>query len=276
MSPFETRRLRFTVLIGMLALMGCLSNRDQAPTIWPPEDFYLEIEGSEVSAEGLQVTQRLQVWADGLLVYQEADRSLRRSGSPLQLPLFERMCAYRLHPESVRALSRQIGQLRIDELATDQGGGAGEGELQSIHVKWFAFARQKLLYARGRARLPLARLLRAVNSFLPQGHAFSLPRMGGEPEDSRVEQVPPLVEGLDSALAGYTRVLRLRAEDPNLLLSAYALAVDGAGRKRATELLDRLRVVLAAASQESEMFPEARQKPLIQQLEELLGPGQNE
>lgn len=268
MSTFETTLLRLLLAMGILAVGGCISNREQAPTLWPPDDFRLEVELGRYGSEGYQIQQRAQFWNDGLAVYQEADRSLRKEGVPLALPIFERLCSYRLRPESIRSLSREIGGLDIAALPADQGAGGSDGYPFEVHVAWAAFGSEKDLHARGRVRLPMAQLLRIVNAYLPAGRGFEVPRMGGEPRDARIEQVPDVVEGLETVADGYEVIVPLRSEDRSLLMAAIAVAHVAGRGERLREYLARIDDQLGGA--EGTPFPESGLRPVAELVRALL------
>ena len=105
----HSRRTALLLSIPCALLTCCLTERAVINSEFPPPGFHLEVRTTETTADGLQHTQRFQVWEDGFTLYREADRSLEVPGPDgLRLPVFRRACAYGMGIESTRTLSRML------------------------------------------------------------------------------------------------------------------------------------------------------------------------
>ena len=282
--------LPLSLLLCLLpGLGGCFAARDRH-SAWPPEDFYLEIEadGSK-TADGIFTRQKVQIWRDGLVVYQEADRPALISSveNAPGLPVFKSLCAYRLAEPSVRMLSRLLYQSSIQDIPVtvgDMGGGTGPwlrmlyesrsrppdgsadsdpdpappaGEPQEITVHLRIFG-------------PMNRVLRIVNSFLPKGHGFTMPGMVGMEEPLHAVEVPPVTTSVEGSLRYHVELLKMArfsgpavTKDPRLQLrrnqlqrDTFALACLHGDIAVAEECFGELSEVLKAATGPNRLFPD--------------------
>jgi len=155
--------------------------------------------GPPIEASKTVVTQRFHVWSDGTVLYAEGSSEGLALPGCARLPLLDRICIYRLHPESFRMLSRMLG--RVDDADTRQPAG---GELQVV-IEWSGFGVRKSLLVQRRAGRTATKVLRTTNAFLPRGSSIELPGLGGVPEKPRIEETSVLrfAEGPERVAEGF-------------------------------------------------------------------------
>ena len=246
--------------MGFMAFVaaGCVSHWQDTPTMWPPEDYMLRVQSARLTGGEHQVEQRFVVWPDGTALYREASRSLRSEF--VDLPVYERLSVYRLHSQSLRTLARQLHLAHILELDQVQGTGSRDGDGRVVSLEQWAWGRKKYVQAVGRIRVPMARLLRVVNGFLPEGREFAWERMGGSRLDRFVETTPPVEAGAAGALSCHLHLLEARPEDRDLLLGAFALACLLEQDQVKRDLFARIEEEFAPAPGEA-LFPERPGEP---------------
>ena len=245
-------------------LVCCLTERAVVNSEFPPPEFYLEVRTTETTADGLQHTQRFQVWKDGFTVYREADRSLDVPGPDgLRLPVFHRICAYGMGVESTRALSRLLYNSGLSELQSLTGD-LPEPRGKVISLSW-RHLDERTVQAHGQVYGQTARVLHVINSFLPETVRFELPLMTGEPEPSHLASVPELANSLADSLAFHETLVKRFPDDLELMLNAFALAHVQDRRDLALELLERIE----AFAQGDRIYPEGTGPDLPERLRRL-------
>ena len=239
--------LRPALVILALCATSCVGS-ELAPSVWPPEDFSLVVDELREAGGGARVIRRLSVEADGVVIYGTSSQPLLDDEAGASLPVFERLCIYRLEPASVRSLARGLGRFGSGSLAASPSS-AREGV--SISVSWRAFDERRSLTSAGRLRGAMGDVVALVASYLPPGEAF----------DTRMTRpVVPVLRGVPApsvdapgALAALRERLAQRPDDPGLLLDAFALACRLGDRLEAAGLLRRWR----GAAAERASAPEA-------------------
>lgn len=218
-------RLRRAVAGAALALLpsigpSCISN-SSPPSVWPPDDFRLIVSGVTRARGGERVEQRFRLLADGLAVYREARRAV--PGTPLDLPVFTRVAAYRLRPESVRACGRQLERAGLFDRVLGQSINR-EQDGQHVALSWRAFGGEGQVSSYVDNGGSLDRIVHVVNSFLPEGHAFRFEALSGEPEPKRLVRVPEPLDSGAGALLCHRRFVETWPDEPALQLDLFALA----------------------------------------------------
>lgn len=243
----NTNHPSLLVLAGLCTLIGgCLADRAVMTSEFPPEDFYLEVRTTVTTADGLQETQRFQVWESGFAVYREADLSLitPEPGS-LRLPLFQRVSAYQMDEESTRTLSRLLYNSGLADLPAVVGNPTPRGDV--ITVLWRHLSEKQVQAHEIQGRM--ARVLHVINSFLPEGtknsNPFQLqPPMSGEPEPSHLANVPEVLDSMPASLDFHLEELATRfPEDVEVLKDTFALAYAENRLDVAVSILERLEVL---------------------------------
>lgn len=275
-TGFHARPVRSAVSSNALARLGaaalvlgvvsCVSDTT-LPSLWPPDDFYLDVRGFEQGAVRERQTQRFQLWADGLAVYRESDRDLE--AAPLAVPVFHRVSIYRLDPRSVRTLGRRLERAGLFGLVDDvvRAGGIPMQRV-AVHVRAFGGARTvatDLMSSGG-----LDRTLHVVNAFLPEGVTFRHAALGGSIEPRHVSGVPAPQDDVAGAFAVHRRLAELRPDDLELRLDLLALAIEAGDVEFAQAML---RVIeRQAPGQENADFltPEEWQRDFLGPLRELV------
>lgn len=219
---FSKKVMHAGSVLLLCLLNSCLAHRDQL-SIWPPEDFYLEVRGVVTDASGSRQKQQLQVWADGLMVYRQAARDL--PNCPIPIPLFTEVCAYRLDPETIRSLSRKL-HLRhlydLDEIRIENQVMNGEHAV----IIWHAREQEGRISSMS-PTTNLDPVLNLINSFLPEGHGIVYDDLAGSLEVREVMQVPTPVDSLSGALAFHVELADAHVENQELTLHTFALAIAG-------------------------------------------------
>jgi len=185
-----------------------------------------------------------------LCVYAEALETIGDQNLGHELPVFTKVCAYRLLRSHTRLLARQLFRRGVLDLSRMESRNDRPvlGE-RSLRLFYRAFGNERLVVASGQVRGPLVRVLNVVNAYLPPGesHLFVLPGLAGDREPARLNfdttgdgeaDVLPVTDAA-GALECYELVLMEWPDDPDLLLSAFALACWQGERAKARKLLDR-------------------------------------
>ncbi len=236
--------------IGLLALLtGCGSTAPQGETVWPPQDFVLEVEWSSGGPPAQAQTKRFTVDASGVCVYSKSASPVIDPVSRAALPVFETMCAYRMRLECTRLLARKLHLRGIATLEPQQGA-VDDVDAPAIRLRHGAFGPPRIYTAVGQAHGTFVRVLHVVNSFLPSSESFWLPGMAGDSEPEHLADVPAPLAGAGAALAWHEERLALVGDRTGPLLEAFALACRVGDRARSEQLLSRWEAsVYVAASQ---------------------------
>jgi hypothetical protein len=234
---------------------------------WPPPDFYLEVEELRTAPAPFQVARRVQVWADGTVLYKKAPDRLLMADGKIALAVFSDACAYKLLPETTRLLARKVWRRGVLELDDDQGDHRGDAGA-ALHLRYRGHGINKTVYASGQIHGTLVRVLRTINAYLPPGEEFALPGMAGDKEPSTLRGVPAPFADLAGAFSLHQELLQRFGTDRTLMLDAFALACRAGDRIAATDLLGRFRSAKVDAS--GVPPPELAQLPAV--TDELLSP----
>ena len=123
------------------------------------------------------------------------------------MPVFSRLCVYRLHPRSIRKLARWLGQEDIKSLAVAAGSQAPGESFSEVELGLVYSSNVVSMVTRGAAFGQLRRVLRFVNSFLPDVAPFPNGDQTSDRAASQVQDVPPLLDSLPESLAYHRRSL---------------------------------------------------------------------
>jgi hypothetical protein len=223
--------------------------------MWPPENFEIRVEEVHIGADGPRVVKRFRALANGVVTYATSTRSLVDPESKTQLPVFDRMCAYRLVPTSIRALARRIHRSGVLDLDTRQGE-RGMPATSYLVLAWQGMDRSAAITATGRVHGPMADILSIVMAHMPEGEVFDLPGLADRPVVPVLRGVPaPRMDGI-GALVAHTSLLAERPEDRTLLEDAFALACRLGHGSEARNLLQRWTAATADERRLQETFPE--------------------
>jgi len=232
-----SRTVRCVVWLAVLVGSACKSGA-LAESIWPPSDFEILVEELELNGTEARVMRRFRAGPDGLVTYGTSKKSVVDPETHTLLPVFDRLCVYRLVKESIRALARRLDRARIAELERIQGE-RGVEEGPGLAMTWQAFGRRHVVTARGRLHGPMAELMALVAAHLPPGETFGLPGLAERPVVPVLVGVPAPREDAAGALEAHERMLAERPEDEVWLLDAFALACHLSRRNSAEALLQR-------------------------------------
>ena len=197
-------------------LLGCRSNAIPDST-WPPTDFRIDV--FERAARDVRPRFRsFRVWNSGLALYREADRTLE--GVPGPVPVYATTALYRLHPNSLRTLARELGRaglLAPPEVVVENREAIGP----DARVSWWAFGDRGSASAQQPDRGPLDRSLRVVDAYLPGDRRFgdAIERV------HRLDEVPEPLTDLRGSLAAHLDVVAKTPGDVDLLRETFALAI---------------------------------------------------
>lgn len=252
---------RTPLAIWLLSLLllppACTTDRSLPASAWPPDDFHLDV-GYQGLRDGNPVSRRFQVWADGMAVYRRSRSVVSRPDSPITLPVYSAVSAYRMLPEATRSLSRKVWR-RSDVLARATGRkpeGAEQpatGPLptdpqpeptdltEQVRFECRAMGDVRSGIAAGQAFGSFALVLQVVNQYVPPGEEFRLPGMTTATDESVLMDVPRPREDAAAALGFHQQLLLRFPDDLQLLQDAFALACSNGDRAAAEELLARYR-----------------------------------
>src|SRR5690606_14498504 len=118
---------------------------------------------------------------DGLVLYREAPTHLVAQDPDLRdataaFPVFDVVAAYRLQPESLRWLSRQLHLRRVDELFGVPPPSTPE---PTIALTLAEDDVRKTAFLAGDLSSVATMVLHVVNAIVPPGHPFRLPDLFG-------------------------------------------------------------------------------------------------
>lgn len=227
-------------------------------SLYPSADFQLDLEYRVVDDTGAQVKRRASIDAKGLVIVREADTSLRSPDGALVLPVFQRLCVYRLHARSIRSLSQWLARENVKDLKSPLEPTPQVGKVEVVEFGLVYSKNKVQLTVRGQMFGQLRQVLRLTNSFLPEGAGFPNGDLAADRLETRVQDVPPL-------LNSKAEVLAYHRQRPSLGMSArrwqrwqgdtFALAC-------ASSAWDVARGVLAGMSDLTETTRDAYQKIL--------------
>lgn len=219
-----------------ISAAGCASD-ELAPTIWPPADFHVVVE--ERAAAGGH--RRVEVAADGVLVYATGATALRAADGAFELPAFERLSVCQLVPECTRSLARRLDRLGIRSVSEPWPGAAPP----TLQLRWRAFGAECFV-AVAEVRDPtLTAILRELDGYLPAGE----PILGGvaivRPQDAVLSGMPAPVVDQRAAIAFWRGRAGREPDDDRPTLLAFAVACVASERALALELLQAWRAIVA-------------------------------
>ena len=210
------------VSVSSVLLAGC--NGVRAPrSLWPPDDFRLEVKYAVWEEGKEQVRQSALILADGLVVYREADLSLRSLDATIQLPIYRRLCVYRLAPESIRSLSRELDSVPVLEVQRIVNPPT-EADYHSIEFRLTYKGNEVDLVLKDVVPSLANRVLGVVNGYLPAEHGITMPRIAPYPVENRVQDVPDIGDSVEGALDYHRRWLAESPADVEILGDTFALA----------------------------------------------------
>lgn len=210
-------------LILCMALASCQAVVEERGS-WPPDGFVLEVQHIVVGDGVRQVRRSAKIFADGLVVYREADTTLLSKDGKMQLPIYTRMCTYRMHWRSIRCLSRELHAAPVLDLA-DPIAVPPVGEqthLIRFHVAYMA--NDIDVIAQNQAVGLMNLVLCIVNTYLPPEHGITMPGMAERRMDHRLQDVPELTDSLADALSFHEQWLADHAPNPAVLRDTFGLA----------------------------------------------------
>ena len=260
----RSRQSCTTSFLGVI-LASCFAacaSEDLAPTIWPPADFLVVVE--ERAADGGR--RRVEVAADGVLVYATAAAALRAGDDGFEVPAFERLSVCQLVPECTRALARKLDRLGIRSLRQrgDEGPDAGSTQVQ---LRWRAFGSERVVAAAQVLDPAFGAVLRELDGYLPAGE----PILGGavvvSPQAAVLSGVPAPVADPRQAAAFWRARAGAEPDDDRPTVLAFAVACVAGDRALALDLLQAWRAIAArrvAAGRSPSADPAVRDAGLLQ------------
>jgi hypothetical protein len=213
------------------------------PSVWPPKNFRLVVEELRPDAASVHVVRKLQIEADGTVVYATSSNPLVDGSTGTSLPVFDRICVYVLEPGCVRALARRLDRLGIGELVVPASA-IGEGDGLGLTISWRAFAEMRVLPSAGRLRGSIAEMMSIIASYLPPGETFETPM--ARPIVPLLSGAPSPVVNAVGALGAYRDLLAASPDDEDSLLAAYGLACSLGRRAEAEQFLGAWRKLIAS------------------------------
>ena len=223
------------IAISAVLLAGCVGN-GLPPSVWPPNNFRLVVEEVQREGASVHVIRRIQVVADGTVIYGTSSAPLVDVETGVSWPVFDRLSVYRLEPDCVRVLARRIARLGISDFVVPASA-VGQGVGPGLTLQWQAFGSQRIVPSSGRLRGPMAEIMAVVASYLPPGEAFATEM--SRPIVPVLRGVPKPKVGVAEALLAFNERIREDPDDSELVLAAYALACSAGEWQHAEILLER-------------------------------------
>ena len=221
-------------------LLACCVGNGLPPSVWPPSNFRLVVEEVQREGASAHVIRRIQVVADGTVIYGTSSKPLVDAETGASWPVFDRLSIYRLEPKCVRALARRIDRLGISDFvvpASAVGQGVGQNVGPGLTLQWQAFGSQRMVSSSGPLRGPMAEVMAVIASYLPPGEAFATAM--SRPIVPVLRRVPKPKVGAAEALLAFEERIREDPDDSELVLAACALACSAGEWQQAEVLLAR-------------------------------------
>jgi len=210
-------------LLSLAWLTGCAAS-PESRSLYPPENFRLNLEYRVEGDGGSQVKRRASIDAQGLVIVREADTSLRSDDGRLAMPVFRRICVYQLHARSIRSLSRWLDQENVKDFNPLDDLNPPDGEVKVVECGLVYSDNVVSLVTRGRVFGQMRRVLRAINAFLPEQAGFPNGDEDDERAPSRVQDVPPILDKMVVALAYHQERLQGGFAENSWRRDTFALA----------------------------------------------------
>jgi hypothetical protein len=207
-------------MVALASCQGVAKNRGN----WPPDDFALDLEYTVVERGVRQVRKSARIFADGLVVYREADTTLRSKDGEMELPIYTRMCAYRMTFWSIRDLSRLLHGAPVQELKDPVAVPPIDKRTHLLRFHLVYMANDIDVVAQNQVVGLMNRAVRIVNTFLPPDGSITMPNMAGDDDPHHLQDVPKVTDSLAGALSFHETWLSARATDPGLLRDTFGLA----------------------------------------------------
>jgi len=256
------------VIATSIVLSAC-TGTDLPESMWPPANFDLRVEEVRVDGDGARVLRRFRALANGVVSYATSSESIVDAATQTRLPVFDRFCAYKLVPTSIRALARRIHRAGVLELDTRQGERGRPSDTWLV-LSWQAMDRSTTITAQGRVHGTMADILSMVTAHLPDGEGFELPGLADRPVVPVLRGVPAPPAGVGLAFTGHELLLREVPGDRTALEDAFALACRLGRRAEADELLAAWTEATADERRQRELFPEGEPHLTPEVLQRLL------
>ena len=210
-------------MLGIACSSGC-TIAPESGSLFPPDDFQLNLEYRVIQDSKSQVKRQATIDAGGLVIVREADDALRSGDGTLVLPVFGRLCVYQLHPRSIRKLARWLDHEAVKDMALPVDGESSADDSSEVAFGLVYSKNVVTLVARGPVFGQLRRVLRTVNSFLPDSAGIPNGDLAEDRAASQVQDVPPLVESVPEALAYHRQRLEHGPVEPSWRRETFALA----------------------------------------------------
>lgn len=237
--------------------------------MWPPSNFELRVEEVRIDNDGPRVVKRFRALADGVVTWATSSRAIVDPESGTLLPVFDRMCAYRLVPTAIRALARRTHRAGVLDLETRQGERGVPTDTYLV-LSWQGMDRSTTITAVGRVHGPMAEILAMVLAHMPEGEMFELPGLADRPVVPVLRGVPAPKDDPGGALLEHQSLLQQRFADRTWLEDAFALACRVENRAVAESLLEQWATATAEQRHATEMFPEGERRLTPEVLRRLL------
>ena len=236
------KSLRALTVAAFAAAAGaCVTPETTGESLWPPEDFSVAVRRAETRNGVAQELYRFRVFGDGLALWRQARRSVGGAavGTGL-LPVLDTVCCYRLRPESLRMLSRELDAAGVGAVRSASGDDR-DPEAPVLAIRYRGFGRDTVAFATGdpESGSDLRRVLDVLHGYVPAGRRLMPNDLTGRRLEPALLRVPEPTQSIQGSLRLHQDLCRRYPEDLELVVDAFALAVAHGERELAGDLLAR-------------------------------------
>lgn len=249
MTAPETRHsivplMRAVLPLLCLALGSCATD-PLSESLWPPEDFWLEMRAVRLDTGGVHELQKVQIDRNGVVVYRESRGDLENAAFPI--PLYTKISVYELDRRSLRQLTRYLDRAGLFERDSGPEQVLEVEDQDQLWLEWRARDAFAAISTSSADQTVLQETVHIVNAYLPEPSRVFYPgELLGDPEPRHVDRAPDPLDDLPGAIDAHRALIKARGgEDVDLLLELFALAKEAGDDKTATDCLRTLEAIAA-------------------------------
>lgn len=211
--------------LAVAALVSC-QGAQRKRSLWPPDDFEVDLKYTVITNGRTQVRKHARIFADGLVVYREADTSIRSADGKIELPIYRRVSAYRMDWKSIRMLVRDLHEDAAKDLGAQLSVPSTDEKTRRIGLRLIYMANVVDVVAENQMVGLMNSVVRVINARLPKEHPITMPNMLGKVLEHRLQDVPPVTDSVVGAKRFHETWLGDNKDDAAILRDTFALACE--------------------------------------------------